>query len=385
MSAPRRAGGVNRRRLWQMIRKEFRQTLRDPKAARMMFIAPILQVLMFGYVVNTDVRHVRTFLVDRDESAESRQLVAALTSGGYFTVTARGERPDEVTYALDNGDEVMALEIPHGFGADLAAGRQTSVQLLVDGSSANTANVALGYATQIISRYGLRRGTEIAGQAGISRPGAGVDFRARAWYNENLKSQVYNVPGVIATIMMMMCLLLTSLAVVREREIGTLEQLMVSPLRPAELILGKTLPVVFIAFVDLLLVTAVALLLFHIPLRGSFALLIVAAVGYMLAGLGIGLWISTVSQTQQEAFMSMFLFLLPAMFLSGFMFPVESMPVGFQYLTLLNPMRHFLVVVRGIFLRGADWEILRTQIITLYVMGVILLGFAATRFRKTNA
>ena len=160
---------------------------------------------------------------------------------------------------------------------------------------------------------------------------------------------------------------------------------MVSPLRPTELILGKTLPVVFIAFVDLLLVTAVALLLFHIPLRGSFLLLVGSAVGYIFAGLGIGLWISTVSKTQQEAFMSMFLFFLPAMFLSGFMFPVDSMPVAFQYLTLLDPMRHFLIVVRGIFLRGAGWDVLYPQIITLYVMGICLLGFATTRFRKTTA
>jgi len=375
--------GINRRRLWQVIRKEFRQTLRDPKSARIMFVAPVLQVLMFGFVVNTDVRHVRTLVLDRDASVESRALVDALSSAGYFTITGHAERPGQVTEALDRGDDVMALEIPRGFGADLLAGRQASVQLLVDGSSANTANVAMGYATQIITRYGIDHGAKIAARAGLPPQGAGIDFRARAWYNANLKSQVYNVPGVIATIMMMMCLLLTSLGVVREREIGTLEQLMVSPLRPSELILGKTLPVVFICFVDLLLVTAVALLLFHIPLRGSFTLLVFASVGYMLAGLGIGLWISTVSKTQQEAFMSMFLFLMPAMFLSGFMFPVESMPKAFQYITLLNPMRHFLIVVRSVFLRGAGWEILKPQVVTLYVMGVLLLGFAMTRFRKT--
>jgi ABC-2 type transport system permease protein len=377
--------GLNRRRLWQMIRKEFRQTLRDPRAARMMFLAPVLQVLMFGYVVNTDVRHLRTIIVDRDASADSRALITSMSAAGYFNIVERSDRGADVTTALDHGDAVVGLEIPSGFGADLQSGRQTSVQLLVDGSSANTANVALGYATQIITRFGMDRGVEIAARAGQTNVRGGVDLRSRAWYNENLKSQVYNVPGVIATIMMMMCLLLTSLGVVREREIGTLEQLMVSPLRPTELILGKTLPVVFVALVDLLLVTTVALLLFHIPLRGSFGLLLFAAMGYILAGLGIGLWISTVSKTQQEAFMSMFLFFLPAMFLSGFMFPVEAMPKAFQYLTLLNPMRHFLIVVRGIFLRGAGWDVLHVQIITLYVMGASLLAFATTRFHKTNA
>lgn len=383
-SAPVKRPGINRRRLWQMIKKEFRQTFRDPRAARMVFIAPVLQVLMFGYVVNTDVRHVKTFIVDRDNSEDSRTLVSALTAADYFRVTGRGERPSDMTYALDNGDAAMGLEIPQGFAADLAAGRQAEVQLLVDGTNANSANVALGYATQIIARYGLQRGAQIAARGGPVPKAAGIDFRTRAWYNENLKSQVYNVPGVIATIMMLMCLLLTSLGVVREREIGTLEQLMVSPLRPMELILGKTLPVVFVAFIDLLLVTTVALLLFHIPFRGSFALLLVAAMGYILCGLGTGLFISTVSKTQQEAFMSMFLFFLPAMFLSGFMFPIDSMPVGFQYLTLLDPMRHFLVVVRGIFLRGAGWHVLHTQILTLYGMGIIILGFAASRFRKTS-
>jgi ABC-2 type transport system permease protein len=375
---------VNPRRLWQMIRKEFRQTLRDPRSARMLFIAPVLQVLMFGYVVNTDVHRVDTIVVDRDQTPESRALQSALTAADYFRIVDRSDRPADITRALDDGDARVGVEIPRGFSADLRSGRQAVVQVLVDGTSANTANVALGYATQIILRFGLDRGMLVAPRTDAVMPRAAIDFRTRAWYNPNLKSQVYNVPGVIATIMMLMCLLLTSLAVVREREIGTLERLMVSPLRPAEMILGKTLPVVFVALVDLLLVTTVALVLFHIPLRGSFALLLVAALGYTLCGLGIGLLISTISKTQQEAFMSMFLFFLPAMFLSGFMFPVEAMPRGFQYLTLLNPMRHFLVVVRAIFLRGAGWDILQPQIVTLYGMGFAILGVAATRFRKTT-
>jgi ABC-2 type transport system permease protein len=212
-----------------------------------------------------------------------------------------------------------------------------------------------------------------------------VDFRARAWYNPNLASRVYNVPGVIGTIMMMMGLLLTSLAVVREREIGTLEQLMVSPLSPAELILGKTLPVVAIAFIQLTLITSVALLWFHIPLRGSFVLLIGASLLYILSGLGLGLFISTVSNTQQEAFMSMFFIFMPFIILSGFMYPVENMPVVFRYLSLLNPIRHYLVVVRGIFLKGAGFAILWPQIVALAVMGTAILLFATTRFRKTTA
>jgi ABC-2 type transport system permease protein len=373
---------ISRTRLWQLIRKEFRQMLRDPRSKRMLFLSPIVQLLLFGYAVNTDVRDARTFVVDRDRTSASRELVQTFTASGYFRVAGYGERPEDMADALDHGDAVIGLEIPRGFAADVAGGRPAVVQLLVDGTSSNTATVAQGYATQIIGRFGLD-----AARAGGLMPGRtpGVELRARAWYNPNLISRVYNVPGVIGTIVMMMGLLLTALAIVREREIGTLEQLMVSPLSPAELILGKTLPVVFVAFTDLVLISAVAMLWFHIPMQGSFALLLFAAVFYIFCGLGLGLLISTVSNTQQEAFMSMFFFFLPAIILSGFMYPIENMPVPVQILTLANPMRHFLVIVRGIFLKGAGFDVLWPQIAVLAVMGPVVLAFAASRFRKTTA
>ena len=376
---------MNAVRLRQLLGKELRQMLRDPRAKPLLFIAPILQLLIFGYAVTTDVRNTRTFVVDRDRSADSRQLIDALTASGYFRVSGVGERPADLTRALDHGDALIGIEIPRGFSADLASGRQASVQLLVDGSTANTANVALGYATRIISRYGLTQGAAAAARAGAALPAAGVDLRARAWYNPNLESRVYHVPGVIGLIVMLMSLMLTALAVVREREAGTLEQLMVSPLTPIELIAGKTLPAVLVAFMDLTLVTTVALVWFGIPFRGSALLLVLSSVFYILCGLGVGLLISTVSKTQQEAFLSLFLFLFPAMILSGLLFPVENMPPAIQYFTLLDPIRHYLVIVRGIFLRGAGWSILYPQILTLLVMGVSMLTFAATRFRKTIA
>jgi ABC-2 type transport system permease protein len=367
-----------------MVRKEFRQTLRDPRSRRIVFVAPVVQLLVFGYAVTTDVRNTGTFVIDHDHSAASRQLVSALTASGYFALVGVGERPSDLIDALDHGRAVMGVEIPKDFGADLAGMRQTSVQVLVDGSTANTANVALGYATRIVSRFGIDRSASVVARAGALPASRGVDFRPRAWYNPNLESRVYNVPGVIGTVVMLMCLLLTSLAVVREREIGTLEQLMVSPLKPAELILGKTLPVVFVALVDLALITVIALFWFGIPFRGSFTLLMLASLTYILSGLGVGLLISTISNTQQEAFMSMFFFFLPAIMFSGFMFPVENMPKALQYLTLLNPIRHYLVVVRGIFLRGAGWHVLEPEILTLLGMGVGVLWFATTRFRKTT-
>jgi drug efflux transport system permease protein len=371
-------------RVRQLLLKEFRQTLRDPRAKRLLFIAPIIQLLIFGYAAVTDVRNVTTYVVDFDRTADSRQLVDALTASGYFRVIGSGERPAGMVRALDHGDALVGVQIPHDFAADIAAGRQASVQLLVDGTRANTANVALGYATRIVARFGLDRGAEVAARAGPARAAAGVDFRTRAWYNPDLASRVYNVPAVMGTIVMLMSLMLTSLAVVREREIGTLEQLMVSPLTPAELIVGKTLPAVAVAFMDLILVTTVALLWFGIPFRGSVLVLGVASVCYILCGLGVGLLLSTVSNTQQEAFMSMFFFFFPAIILSGFMFPVENMPLAIQYVTLLDPIRHFLVIVRGVFLRGAGWSILYPQIVTLLVMGAAVLWVAATRFRKTT-
>jgi ABC-2 type transport system permease protein len=376
-------GTVDPGRLAHLLRKEFRQMLRDPRAKRVLFLAPIIQLVIFGYAVNTDVRNAKVFVVDHDRTAISRQLVEALASSGHFRIAGTGERPLEIVSALDHGDVLLGLEIPPRLAADLAAGRPATVQLLVDGSTANTANVALGYATRIVGRFGLEHGLTIAAQQSLARGNGGVDLRARAWYNPNLESRVYNVPAVMGTIVMLMSLLLTSLAVVREREIGTLEQLMVSPLTPAELILGKTLPAVAVALTDMLLVTGVALLWFDIPFRGSALVVLVATVFYILCGLGVGLWISTVSQTQQEAFMSMFFFFFPAIVLSGFMFPVQNMPKAIQYLTLLDPIRHYLVVVRGTFLRGAGLAILYPQILTLLVMGVAVLGFATTRFHKT--
>jgi ABC-2 type transport system permease protein len=373
---------INRTRLWQLIRKEFRQMLRDPRSKRMLFLSPMVQLLLFGYAVNTDVRNARTFVVDRDRTSSSRELVQTFAASGYFRITAFGERPADMADALDHGDAVVGLEIPRGFSADLAAGRPAVVQLLVDGTSSNTATVAQGYATQIIGRFGLDVARASARMSGTT---PGVELRARAWYNPNLISRVYNVPGVIGTIVMLMGLLLTALAIVREREIGTLEQLMVSPLSPAELILGKTLPVVFVAFTDLVLISVIAMLWFHIPMRGSFVLLLFAAVFYIFCGLGLGLLISTVSNTQQEAFMSMFFFFLPAIILSGFMYPIENMPVPVQILTLANPMRHFLVIVRGIFLKGAGFDVLWPQIAILAVMGPLVLAFATSRFRKTTA
>jgi len=365
-------------RIRRMVAKEIRQLLRDPMSKRMIFGAPIIQLLLFGYAVNTDVRNVATFLVDHDRTAESRRLVDAFTASGYFELVGTSDDPKELGAALDRGRAKVGLEIPPGFARDVAAGRSPAVQLVVDGANSNTATIAAGYAQKITQEVSAR----VAVRAGAPLPRT-VELRARAWFNPSLESRVYNVPAVIGVIVLLMCLLLTALAVVREREVGTLEQLLVSPLSATELILGKTIPVAGVALVQLTLVTAVALLWFDIPLRGSPAILVVAAAMFIVAGLSFGLFISTISNTQQEAFLSMFLFLLPAIILSGFLYPVDTMPEFFQWLTLVNPLRHFLFVVRAIFLKGSGLAELWPEFATLSVMAAGGVLFAVRRFKRT--
>lgn len=362
-------------RVREMVRKEFRQIFRDPRMKRVIFIAPVFQLIVFGYAVSTDVRNAATLVVDLDRTQRSRELVETLTASGYFRVTGTTSRPADLVDALDRGKVILGLEIPAGFTDALADGSGAEVQLLVDGTNSNVATVARRYAERIIQDYGARIGM-------IPVDGT-IDLRERVWFNPALESRNYNVPAVIGAIILLVCLLLTSLAVVREREIGTLEQLMVSPLTPGELIAGKTIPFALIGLVDMVVVTAVALLWFRVPFAGNWFVLLAASLLYLVTALGMGLLISTVSATQQEAFLSSFLVLMPTILLSGFMFPVTSMPAAFQWLTLLNPMRHFLEIVRGIFLKGTGFAALWPQILALLAMGIGVLAFAATRFRKT--
>lgn len=364
-------------RVGRMVAKEVRQTFRDERAKRVIFASPIVQLILFGYAVNTDVHNVATALVDHDRTAESRELVSALTASGYFRIVTTSDRSADLGYALDHGRAVVGVEIPAGYASELLEGRSPAVQLLVDGTNSNTATVAQGYAARIVQQLGASVSPEPRAGRG------GIDLRSRAWFNPSLESRVYNVPAVIGVIVLLMCLLLTAMAVVRERELGTLEQLLVSPLSAGELMLGKTIPVAGIALLQMVLVTTVALLWFDVPLRGSVPVLLFAAVLFILAGLSFGLLISTISATQQEAFLAMFLFVLPSVILSGFLYPIDTMPDLFQTLTLANPLRHFLEIVRGIFLRGAGISELWVQFVVLSSMAGTGLLVATRRFRRT--
>lgn len=373
---------ISFRRLRQLVRKEFRQLLRDPRSRPILFVMPLVQLVLFGYAVNTDVRHTSTFVVDHDRSSTSRALQDAFTASGYFDITGRSPRPADLIEALDRGRAIIGLEIPAGFGADVAGGRGGHVQILVDGSDANTGNVAQGYAQLILQDFSLAGNDGDTGAGTGPGVTGGIDLRARAWYNPTLESRVYNVPAVIGVLLFIICLLLTALSVVREREIGTLDQLLVTPMRPAELILGKTIPVMVVGLVDLVLITSVARLWFDIPFRGSPVALVAAAILFIVAGLSIGLIISSVSRTQQEAFMTMFLFTLPSVILSGFFFPISSMPLGFQLITLANPVRYFLEIVRGIFLKGSGVPDLWLQYVALGGLAAGGLYLAVLRMRK---
>ena len=401
-------------RIKQMVIKEFIQVFRDKRMKAIVFVTPVMQLMLFGYAVTTDINNITTAFYDLDKSYESRELARRLESSGYFRIIYAPGSPEEIQELLDRGKALCAIQINRGFSEDLKKGISTEVQVLVDGTDSNTATIAMDYATRIIIKYAkeivpphpnplpqgergnkkelfsqgerepnfntppLRGGD---GEGEMSLP-ATIDLRTRAWYNPELRSRNYNVPGVIAIVIMLTCLLLTSMAVVREREIGTMEQLMVTPLRPLELMLGKTIPFAIIGFLDVFLVTLVAVFWFDIPIKGGLQIMPLATSIYLLSVLGIGLFISTISRTQQQALMATFLFYIPAVLLSGFMFPIENMPKIIQYGTYINPLRYFLVIIRGLFLKGNGIEILWPQMVSLFLLGTMVITLSSLRFKK---
>jgi len=364
-------------RIKNLVIKEFIQAFRDKRMILFMFVTPVLQLIMFGYVATMDVNNISTAFYDLDKSYESRELARRLESSGYFTIGYGPESPDGIKDLIDRGKVLCAIQVNQGFGKDLRRGLPARIQMIVDGTDSNTAMIAMNYVNSIIFKYSK----DIAGKQ-INVQFSSVDFRTRIWYNPDLRSRNYYVPGVIALIVMLTCLMLTSMAVVRERETGTMEQLMVTPIRPVELMLGKTIPFAAIGFADMLIVTVVGVFWFNIPIKGAFLFLFLCTTVYLLSVLGIGLFISTLSKTQQQAMMATFFFFQPAILLSGFATPIENMPEVFQYITYLNPLRYFLVIVRGIFLKGAGMGVLWPQVAALAILGVVIITLSSLRFKK---
>jgi ABC-2 type transport system permease protein len=364
-------------RLKHIIVKEFIQALRDKKKRFFLFGPPVVQLFLFGYVATTDVNHIATALYDLDKSQESRELVRRLEASGYFFLQYVPESPSEIQELMDKGKVLCVIQMNKGFGRDVKKGVPTEVQILVDGTDSNTAMVATNYISQIIAKY-----SQDLAVPTVSTKLSKIEFRPRVWYNPELKSRNYNIPGVIAFIIMITCLMLTSMAVVHEREVGTMEQLMVTPIKPIELILGKTLPFALISFLQMILVATVGVYSFHIPIKGSLSLLVLGTSVYILSVLGIGLFISTITRNQQQALMTTMLFIMPAIMLSGFMFPIENMPKIFQYFTYINPLRYFLIIIRGIFLKGNGFDILWRQMAALLALGLVIITLSSLRFRK---
>lgn len=372
-------------RILTLLRKEFRSVFRDPRMRLVIFGVPVLQTLIFGYAVTMDVRHVRLVVMDYDHTPASRELVAAFTGSDYFETVLRTARPDEAQALIDAARASAILQINAGFEQRLHAGKSAPVQLIVDGSDSNTARLVLNYSALIAQGHSRAISLTAAERQTGAQPAVGqVELRPRAWFNPNLESRHYFVPGVMAVLVMLISLMLTGMAIVREKEAGTIEQIMVTPIRALEFILGKFAPFVVIGFVDVLLVTLVGVFWFEIPIRGSFALLLLGTACFLLSTLGIGLFISTVSQTQQQAMMTTFFFFFPAMLLSGFIYPIANMPRPVQWLTLIDPLRYFLVIIRGVFLKGVGLEVLWPQVVALVVLGTVVMAFAVSRFRKTT-
>ncbi|HET6421655.1 MAG TPA: ABC transporter permease [Geobacteraceae bacterium] len=371
-------------RLKSMLIKEFIQVFRDPRMRFVILLVPVFQTIVFGYAVNTDVRHVGTAVFDLDNSTESRDLTARFVKSGYFDIVEYVYRDSRAKELIDRGKVKVVLKMDRGFADALRAGRSAPLQIILDGTDSNTAGIALGYAGRIAASYNdLIRLEQNARSSGPAPRAGGVELESRAWFNENLESRNFYVPAVIANIVFIITILLSGMAVVREKEMGTMEQIIVTPIRRSEFILGKTVPFILIGFIDVAIITAVAAFWFQVPLRGSIPLLFAATGLFLMSSLGFGLLISTISRTQQQAMMSAFFFIFPAMLLSGFAFPIENMPAVVQWLTFLDPLRYFLVIIRGVFLKGVGAEILWPQFLALFLLGGIILWFAVNRFRKT--
>ncbi len=353
---------------------------------------PIIQLLVFGYAVNLDVDNSKIAWMDMDRTPESRELLAGFQGSRQFRVTATPSSDAEVQDLMDHGRVQAVIRVLPGFGCDIERGATTAVQILVDGTNSNTAGIVASQAGGVVSAYAGRVmaaqmtqrlvGRTLAAGGPVNLEVPVLTFRSRVWFNPDLLSRNYFVPGVVVNIITLVTLMLTAMAIVREKEIGTMEQLMVTPIRPIELILGKTLPFAIIGLLDVLLVTGAALLVFHIPFRGNALVLLVCSVFFLLTTLGVGLFISTICQTQQQAMMSTFFFFNPAFMLSGFTFPIRNMPVAVQYLTYLNPVRYFIEIVRGIFLKGSGVSTLWPQMLALFVFGVVILTLSVLRFHK---
>ena len=371
-------------RLKQMLIKEFIQVLRDKRTRVILIVPPVVQMLIFGYAATFEIYHVPTAVLDLDHSQESRELISKFTSSPFFDVRVQLTDARQIRDLVDSGKTTVGLEIDAGFARKLEKGETAPVQVIVDATNSNTALIASNYVGQIVMGYGSQAQQDRMGRIAPQLAGRAptVELEQRPWYNTDLSSRWFFVPGVIGSLTLVLVITLTAFAVVRERELGTLEQIMVTPIRPGEFILGKTLPFFLIGLFDVLLIGGVGTLWFQVPFRGNVWVLLTGAMLFLICMLGVGLLISTVSSTQQQALVTAFFFIMPAITFSGFGFPISTMPEWLQVLTYLDPLRYLLVVLRGTYLKGVGMKVLWPQMAAMGALGVSSLSIAILRFHK---
>ena len=372
-------------RLRQILLKEFIHLFRDRHARFSLIVPPLLQMLIFGYAASYEVNRVSTAVLDYDHSQESREFLERFTASTRFQVREVLQSESQIPSLLDHRRVVMVVQIQPGFAELLRKGQTAPVQVVLDGTDSNSALIAVGYINQIAARFTQDYQLQLADRLNptLATLAPSIEIQERPWYNANLESRWFFVPGVIGTLVLVSVLQLTAFAVVREREIGTLEQLMVTPISPAELIVGKTLPFLLVGLANVIVVGVLGTLWFQVPFRGNVFVLLLGTTLFLSSALGVGLLISTLCQTQQQAFAISFFYISPAIMLSGFGYPITSMPTALQWFTNLDPLRFYLVVLRGTFIKGVGLEVLWPQMIAMSILGAATLTLATLRFHKT--
>jgi ABC-2 type transport system permease protein len=363
-----------------VARKEMFHILRDRRTMAVMFLIPVVQLFLLGYAATTDIEHLLTAVVDADRTPQSRELVEAYKASNYFDIVAYAESEEDLAQMVDQGVVRAGMLIPAGYGATVVAGETATVAFVVDGSDPTIANAVLSAAQSVGQSESMRI---VEHRLGISPEDMmAVEVRSRVWYNPEMKSANFMIPGMMAVILYFLTSLLTALSIVREREAGTVEQLMVTPIRPVELVIGKVLPYVAVAFFNVLEVLALGVFWFGVPIHGSVALLLILSAVFLMTCLGVGIFVSSVSNTQQEAMLLVFFTLLPSIFLAGYIFPLEAMPSFLQTISYLIPLRYMVIIMRGIIVKGVGLDVLAGQVGALLIFGVVIMAFAARRFRK---
>lgn len=365
--------------------KEFLQFLRDPKMFAVVLIAPVIQLVFLGYAANRDLNDVKTCVLDLDRSVSSREFISGFEQSEYFSIVEYSDNYADIENRIDKGEALIAVVTPQDFEKDIRNGKTATVQVIFDGSDGNKASVAAGYVMSVASAYGGKVFVDRLERSGFKTPPAGsIVPVTRVWYNPNLTTREFMLPSIVGLVLIIITVNITSLAIVKEREIGTLEQLLVTPVRPYQLIIGKLLPFTVIGLIAVTLVLAVMIFWFGINVKGSIPLLFLSSLVFMLSTLGLGLFVSTISKTQQQAMVtSAFLVIMPMIFLSGFAFPIESMPKIIQYVTYIIPLKYFIIIIRGIVLKGLTMADLWQELGILFLIGVIILVFSSLRFKKS--